>query len=168
MKKFEIAAYSYKNAVEIAKQYGIQVTRNATRSYENRADGTSMEDFAADYFKKIGIANKPGTGCIIVVTKGVPDTRKNPCKLEKRKQKGTRTKQRMFDLMLASDNTVLRSVKTRKDAVALAKSFVAEYQEEVVCKCVYRVDPGQDVVFNMKYAPSVRAKVGRYIVLGVE
>lgn len=168
MKKYEIAANSYDEAASIAKQYGITVVKNATRAYSNRDKFQDINVFANNLASKYHLTNKPGSGFMIVLEKGNPDSRKKPFKLWLAKNKGNLKKTRVFEVRLASDQSLLGHFNTRKEAIEFAKAKMPDYQETLVCKCVYYVDSAHSTVFKLEYAPSVSCKTGRYLVFGVE
>lgn len=171
MKKFEIMAYSLEEAKAKAQDMGIIVTTNVTQSWKNAKCPTNDKDFkmfAVEMLEKKRLSKAEGVGLIVVVNPGSKDTRKRPYSFVNNVVEGKRVTKKVVELRLKATGELIGEAANKGEAEKLAKDLMAEYRQDIVAEIVYRVQNGKDIAFELKYAPSVSAEEGKYIVFGNE
>ena len=171
MKKFEVMAYSLEEAKEKAQKLGIVVTTNVTQSWKSAKCPISDKDFkkfAVDMLLKKHLDKAEGVGLIVAVNAGSKDTRERPYKMVNNVITGKRLTKRVIEIRLSENDQIIGEANNKGEAEKLAKELMAYYRQDMYAEIVYRVQEGKDIAFELKYAPSMSAKEGRYIVFGNE
>ncbi len=171
MKKLEIKAYSLEEAKEKSLQQGIEVVQNVTKSWEKAGEPKNeiaLRQFAADQLERLRLGNNESLGIMIVMDKGVKNTLKFPYKIHNKVTDGKRTTKRVVEIRLKSNDKLVGEADSKKLALEVAKELMNEYQEDMYATVVYRVQGGQDVVFEMEYVLSSKANEGTYLVYANE
>lgn len=168
MRKLEIQAYSLDEAKLIAFKEGITVVQDATSSWRRAGAPLLTKElniFAADFLESKGMFDFKDAGVIITMSSGTQDDKKYPFDIVSSRRKGRCKLTRTVEIRTQRDNTLLGTASTKTEAIALAKDIIKECREDIYGKTVYT---SSDVDFKMKYKPSLRAKLGQYIVFGVD
>lgn len=174
-KTVEVKAYKKAEALsQVLESNGIQVIKDATAAWKKAgcpiAD-KALKEFCSDYLKS---ATKfaAGIGCSITVEAGSADTRERPYTVKDVKnEKGKRKFKKAHQLIDKETGEILGvSFGTKKDAEAMAKNLYIKngYKGNIICKIVHEVVEGEVVAFEVTYTPSKSAKLGSYLVFGVE
>ncbi len=150
----------------------------------------SLNEFAAEYLKK-HTKNAVGTGCIITIEAGVADSREKPYKINdvvnevvtgtvvrENKETGEKeeveTTKRKFTTtyVIVDDNTneiIDKSQETKTEAKKrLAELYQTGYKGNATCYYTKEVTDGEPRAFTAEYTPSINAKLGNYLVFGIE
>lgn len=126
-----------------------------------------MEMCAAEYMHSKGIMEFEGAGIIIQLKPGHEDTRVRPYKIEKFKR-GHRCKvKKAVEIRRIDTDEVVGRGETKLDALYKAQELVRELKTDLYGKLVYYAT-NNDQLFRLTYSPSVRAKLGQYVVFGVD
>lgn len=118
-----------------------------------------------DYLESKNLFNFEGAGAILTVTKGIEIEKENPYHLVNIIRKGKCKLKRGIEIRKRSNDEVVGIAPNKAAAMKLAKKLVKQYRESLYGKTVYTAN---DIDFEMQYNPSVRERLGRYIVFGVE
>ncbi len=165
MRKFEINAYSFNEAKEIAtSQYGLTVVKNVTPSFKS-LNPVDFDTFAQDMLDKNKLTEATGVGCIVVKEAGSADTRERPYEYVNNIIDGHSSKKRVFEIKTI-DGEFVAEAETKGEAARKAKVVMKDFKKDMVCKQVYRVDKDHELAFTLKYVPSANTKLGTYIVFG--
>lgn len=168
MRKLEIQAYSIEEAKLKAFEEGITIVNDLTLHWRKSGSPILTKElniFAADYLEKKGMFSFKDAGIIIAVHPGIEDTRKNPFKIQNYVRKGRCKVKRVVEIRTQKDDNLIGSASTKREAVNLAKELIKKYQEDLYAKTRY---VSSDIDFTMKYKPSVRSRLGQYIVFAVD
>lgn len=170
MKKIIVNAYSFDEAKQVALNNGLTIVRNVTPSYnkEKDAEGFDFDSFAESTLVKHKLDKSTGVGCIVIQEAGSADTRERPYKFENNITEGNLTKKRVFQVRTADDDTLVAEADNKAFAARLAKSAMKVVKKDLVCKQVYKVDDQHELAFSLKYTPSLKTKLGTYIIFGNE
>ena len=126
-----------------------------------------MAAFVAELLDSRSFFEYEGAGAIITIEEGHEDTRAFPYKLHNIKRKGRCKTYRFVQLFLKSNNKLLAECKTKGEAIEVGKKLMLDYKEDIYAKTVYK-SADNDYDFEVKYIPSKRSKIGKYIVFGVD
>lgn len=168
MRKLEIPAHSVEEAKLIAFQSGITVVQDATRNW--KAAGSplltkELDMYAAEFLEEKGMFDFKDAGIIIAVSAGTEDTRKKPYKINSSRRKGRCKLTRVIEIRAKKDDTLLGTAGTKTEAIKLAKQLIKQCQGDIYGKTRY---VSSDIDFEIEYTPSIRARLGQYIVFGVD
>ena len=165
MRKFEINAYSFNEAKEIAvSQYGLTVGKNVTLSFKS-LNPTDFDTFAQEMLDKNKLTDTTGVACIVVKEPGSADTRERPYEYVNNVVEGPLSKKRVLEIRTI-DGEFVAEAETKGEATRKAKAAMKDFKKDMVCKHVYRVDKDHELAFTLKYVPSAKTKLGTYIVFG--
>lgn len=170
-KKLEVNGYTKEEALSKAP---FQIMRDATQAW--KAAGKPMMDkelnaFCSEYLAKHTkfIAN---AGCVITFEAGSADTRERPYTVSDIKnEKGKRKYQTgILGLNPATGEQLFLIYGSKAEAKEAAKKLYTEkgYKGDIHATYVKQVAEGEPGAFDVTYTPSKSAKVGKYIVFGVE
>ena len=165
MKKFEIKAFSYKEAIQKALDAGIAVVRNVTQSYK-KDNPVDFDAWASNILKRNHLDVATGVGLIIVVDQGVSDTRNHPYELINGDVGGTIIKKRVFRVYTKNTERLIAEKTKKHEAIHAAKEAMKTIKEDMICIQSYVIAPPKNIAFELNYVPSVRTKEGTYIVFG--
>lgn len=165
MRKFEINAYSFEQAKEMAiSLYGLTIVKNVTPSFK-KSNPIDFDTFAQEMLEKNKLTGATGVACVVVKESGSADTRERPYEYVNNVVDGTLSKKRVFEIRTVNDEYVAEA-ETKGEAARKAKAAMREFKRDMVCKQVYRVDKDHELAFTLKYVPSTNTKLGTYIVFG--
>lgn len=165
MKKFEINAYSYKEAKEKALELGLTVVRNVTQTYKKERP-VDFDAFAERMIVKNHLDNANGVACAVVLENGSADTRERPYEYVNNNVDGKLKKKRIFEVRTVKTDRFIGKAETKGTAAKIAKDAMKEVKEDMYCKQVYEVLGEKGLAFELKYVPSVNTKQGRYVIFG--
>ena len=165
MRKFEINAYSFEEAKEIAvSQYGLTIVKNVTLSFK-KSNPEDFDTFAQEMLDKNKLTNSTGVACVVVKESGSADTRERPYEYVNNIAEGSLSKKRVFEIR-TTDGELVAEAETKGEAVRKAKAAMKDFKKDMTCKQVYRVDKDHELAFTLKYVPSSKTKLGTYIIFG--
>lgn len=168
MKKLEIQAYGQKAAKLEAFKQGITVIWDITPNWLKAGRPTLTEDlkiFVAELLDSRDFFNYEGAGVIITTESGQDDNRKCPYKTNNIKRKGRCKTKRCVQIRLKRNDELIGEESTKLKALSKAKDLMSQYREDIYAHTVYK---GQDCDFELTYTPSKGAKIGKYIIFGVD
>ena len=163
---------------EALKKAPFCIIGDATQAYKSwqkkQVNGITDADklqFFLDYIAK-KTKNAPGLGFSITVESAVADSRERPYTLLNKKNKsGARKYKTTYQLVDKATGSVLAETnETKAKAKEIAKSLYTDkgFKGNIVCTYTKQVIDGEPVAFEIEYTPSKNAKVGTYLVFGVE
>lgn len=171
-KTVEVNAYSKDEAIA---QAPFQIIMDATQAWKAAGKplmGTELKEFLATKLQK-ETKFATGIGCIITVDAGQVDTRERPYSASDIKnEKG----KRKFTMAFLGIDKATGEIKfllpgvTKAEALEKAKSLYVDkgYKGDILAQYVKVVTEGEPGAFEVSYAPSKSAHLGKYIVFGVE
>lgn len=168
--KYEINAFSLDEAKQKAAEMGLTIVNNVTPSWK-KADcptfGTNpFKVFMVDALEKRRLTATTGVGLIVAIENGSADTRQRPWTFNNNVKEGSRATKRYFEVR-TKDGNLVGSYEKKGDAVRAAKAAMVDVKQDMYCDIVYRVvDPDMAVAFTLDYTPSVKSKMGKYVVFG--
>lgn len=168
MKSLEIHAYSLEEAKLKAYKSGITVIQDITKSWKKSGSpilNQPLRIFAADELSKRKLFNFENVGIIITISPGIKNSKKNPLIVINHKRIGKCKLQKTIQLRLKSSDTIIGIAYSKAEAINLSKQLIKNYKEDIYAKTVY---VSNDIDFDIKYSPSVKSKLGQYIVFYVE
>lgn len=171
MKRFEIKAFSLEEAKVKAAEMGMTVVRNVTQSWKNAGSPVtdkSFKEFAVDSLQKNHLTNAEGVGLLVIVSAGSADTRERPYKYTNNVVEGKKNIERVYEIRVKNDGSVIGTATKKSDAEKLAKKLMSEVKTDLECVIVYHVTEGKDLAFTLDYTPSTSTKEGTYVVFGNE
>lgn len=161
-----IKAHTIREAKLIASQYGLEHVANVTFMWEKirYKNSRSLKAFQIDTLMRRRIWEKKGFGCLINLdnTKDYR-IRHNWEVVDYKKTNGKRPVQKIYEIKLASDNTVIGRTTGKKNALKLAKKLMMKYRENITCSVVWQVMEGKDKAFDLNYIPEENK---RFIIFG--
>jgi hypothetical protein len=168
--KYEINAFSMDEAKQKAAEMGLTIVKNVTPSWKNSncpAFGTNdFKKFMVEMLDKKRLAAATGVGLIVATENGSADTRQRPWTFNNNVKEGSRATKRYFEVR-TKDGNLVGDYEKKGDAVRAAKAAMSDLKQDMYCDIVYRViDPDMAVAFTINYTPSVKAKMGTYVVFG--
>jgi len=158
---------------EAIKSSFTTILKDATQKWKNSGSpmtGTELRTFCEEYIKK-NTKNAEGVACSITVTPGSADTRERPYTFEDIKnEKGVRKYKTGYQGIDEQTGEILFTVfETKAKAMDVVRDLYKDgYKGNIYCKYVKEVTEGEVGAFRAKYTPSKSAKVGKYLVFGVE
>lgn len=169
--KYEINAFSLDEAKQKAAEMGLTVVRNVTPSWRKAGEpvfGTNgFKSFMVDALDKNRLTNSTGVGLIVATDAGTADNRQRPWTFNNNVKEGSRATKRYFEVRVAEDGGIVGRYETKGEAARAAKAAMVDVKKDMYCDIVYRViDPDMAVAFTIDYTPSVKAKMGTYVVFG--
>nr|DAE20101.1 MAG TPA: hypothetical protein [CrAss-like virus sp. ctYsL76] len=93
------------------------------------------------------------------------NTKKYPFIITKARRKGRCKMKKVVEIRTKRSNLLLGTAENKTKAIELAKDLIKKQREDLYGKTVYATP---DLEFEMKYDPSIRAKMGQYIIFGVD
>ena len=126
-----------------------------------------MAAFVAELLDSRSFFEHEGAGAIITIEEGREDLRTYPYKLQNIKRKGRCKTHRVIQLFLKSNNQLLAECKKKMEAIEVGKGLMMDYREDIYARTVYK-SAEDDYDFIVKYVPSKKSKIGKYIVFGVD
>lgn len=168
MKSLEIRAYSLEEAKLKAYELGITVIQDITKSWKKSGSpilNQTLRIFAADELNKRKLFNFENIGIIITISPGIKNSKKNPSTIINYKRIGKCKLQKTIQLKLKSSDTIIGTAYSKTDAINLSKELIKKYKEDIYAKTIYI---SNDIDFDVKYTPSIKSKLGQYIVFYVE
>lgn len=173
MKTVNVKAYSIS---DVKKQAPFSLVKNATTMWKKAGSpvaGEELKEFMKNYLKK-ATKNALGQGCYIVLDPAVSDSRENPYKITNIPTEGKRKFKRVYELVNTSTGQIIGSADSKEEAIKLAKTIVSKQKDELgvnvkhVCRVANVVVEGQAEAFHFEYAPSKNAKMGTFLLFGIE
>lgn len=153
---------------------------DATQAYKNweakQPNGVSDADkvqFMLDYLAKKS-KNAAGIGFSITLTPAVADTRERPYTfIDRKNEKGARKYKTTYQLIDKASNTIIAETnETKARAKEIGKKLYTDkgYKGHVVCKYTKQAteEGGDPIAFEMEYTPSINARMGKFLVFGIE
>lgn len=174
-KKLEVTGATKEEALEKAPFF---IQGDATQAFKkwkaSMTEGITekdIKDFCINYLAKKS-KNAPGVGFAVTIESAVANTRERPYRVENVKNEGGKRKYKtIYQLIDKKSNTVIAETEgTKADAKELARSLYTEngFAGDLICKYTKQVINGEPIAFTVKYVPSKNAKVGNYMVFGIE
>ena len=151
---------------------------DATQAYKmfkkkqvNGVTDADKKQFMLDYLAKKS-KNVAGVGFVITEEAAVADTRERPYKIiNVKNDKGARKYKTVHQLIDdATGKVIAETDETKAKAKELAKELYTEkgYKGNLTCVPSRQVKEGQSVAFRAIYTPSKSARVGSYLIFGIE
>lgn len=148
-----------------------QAFRNWKKTMVNGVTDSDIKQFMLDYLTKKS-KNAPGVGFSITKEAAVADTRERPYKIEDIKnEQGSRKYKTVYRWIDKATGEIVVEVDTTKaDAKNAIKQMYTEkgYKGNANLEMVKKCIEGQAIVATAEYTPSKSAKVGTYLVFGIE
>lgn len=120
-----------------------------------------------DFLERNDYFEVESAGVIIETEKGIRNKKKRPYTCKNYKRKGRCKLRRHVTLFLKNTHEQIGSATLKKDAQALAKQLIRQYQQDIYAKTIYMADE-DDWDFELQYIPSFDSKEGTYKVFGIE
>lgn len=151
---------------------------DATQAYKiwkkKQVNGVTEADkkqFMLDYLTKKS-KNVEGAGFSITLESAVADTRERPYSIHSKKnESGARKYKTTYQLIDKSTGSVIAETnETKAKAKEIAKDLYMNkgFKGNLICTYTKQVVDGEPVAFEAEYTPSKGARVGTYLVFGVE
>ena len=171
-KTVEVNAYSKDEAIA---QAPFQIIMDATQAWKAAGKplmGTELKEFLATKLTK-ETKYASGIGCIITVDPGTVDTRERPYAVADIKNEKGKRKFGMSFLVTDKETGEVKFIATgatKAEAIEKAKKLYTEkgYKGNLYGQYIKVVTEGEKGAFEVSYAPSKSAHLGKYIVFGVE
>lgn len=156
-----------------------QAYRNWKKTMVNGATDSDIKQFMIDYLAKKS-KNAPGVGFSITKEAAVADTRERPyTKHDVKNEKGARKWTTIFQIYenvgtvenpRRGELLVEAAGNTKSEASNAAKALYTEkgLNKNIVCYYTKQVTEGEPIAFTMEYTPSKSARIGTYLVFGIE
>lgn len=159
---------------QVVENNGIQVIKDATQAWKNAGKPVTdkeLRKFCAEYLQE-NTKYAAGIGCSITIESGVADTRERPYKItDIKNEQGKRKFKTAIQGTNPETGEVLFTVADTKTAAKeVAKELYTKhnYTGNVYAQYVKIVESGETGAFEVEYTPSKSAKLGTYLVFGVE
>lgn len=173
-KVIEAKAYTREEALAQANFKTTIKGADCTQAWKNAGKPitqAALKDFMANQLNDKTRFTE-GVGCYIVVEAGSPDTRERPYTYNNVvNEKGKRHYVSTIQIIDRDTNKILAEVVGSKtDAEKAAKELYTEhdFRGNLAGKMIHTVDEGEPLAFTMDYTPSKSAKLGTYLLFGVE
>lgn len=178
-KRVDISAYTLKEADEQLKtKVNYARFANSTQAWKKAGSpiitSPAFKEFCADQLAS-KCKNKPGLGLVIIAAEGHADTRERPYAVTNViNEKGKRHYKTTYTLYDYSDSThpvvLAKTTDNKSKALEAAKKLYVKDGFKGKAKCIYgkAVDKGEEVAFEINYAPSTNAKLGTFVYVGIE
>lgn len=166
MDVLKIQAKSAAEAKEIAKKHGFDNIRNVTTLWHKAKcpkTRSRIKEFQVDMLLKNHRWNSAGKGCLYTLKSPVYKYNKIPWKLVTHKQIGERTVQKVYEVRIEEDDTLIAQTNTKKQAIALAKKLIKKYKKKLIGICTWKV---LDNPVTFELYPKRRGIPGLYVVFG--
>lgn len=173
-KRMEVVGATKEEALEKAP---FDIMGDATQAYKswvkkqtNGVTDADKKQFMLDYLAKKS-KNVPGIGFSITVESAVADTRERPYHIEDVKNEGgSRKYKKTYQLVDASTGVVVAGThESKAKAKEIAKElYIDGFKNDIVCTYTKQVVDGEPIAFKAYYTPSKSARVGTYLVFGIE
>lgn len=166
MAVIKIRAYNYKDATEIAKQYGFEECRNMTRRWIKAGRPTSpnkLKEFQVDTMLNYKLWQGFGKGYVITLKQGV-HMRKNQWKLIHYAKYAPPKLLRTFEIRLEDGDVLVGKTDSKIKALKLAKRLMSKYRETMVCDQIYKVPNPRFRTFRLEHG---KTEKGQYIIFGL-
>lgn len=173
-KTVEVKAFSKTEALsQVVEQNGIQVIKDATQAWKNAGKPVtdkSLKEFCAEYLTK-WTKFAQGIGCVIVVEPGVANNRERPYTITDIKNEKGKRKFKTGIVGVGDNGEILfKNFENKAKAKEAAKELYTkhDYTGNIHATYTKEVVEGEPGAFDVTYTPSASAKLGTYIVFGVE
>ena len=160
------------NANEAKENAGVGFTLigNATMMWKKAGcptSGDELNSFIKDYLS--GKNNKANTGYYIVVDAPSADKKMKPFRVVRTANKEQRVLKTTYQLVGKESRVVYAEVITNKidEALMKAREIVPEKKETIELHYIKTVIAGVPVPAVVEYAPSIKSKIGSYILFGL-
>ena len=151
---------------------------DATQAYKiwrkkqvNGVTDSDKKQFMLDYLAKKS-KNCAGVGFSITLESAVADTRERPYAIhDVKNEKGTRKYKTVYQIVDKATGAVLAETsETKAKAKEIAKALYTEkgFKGNLVCTYTKQVLDGEPTAFTVEYTPSKSARVGSYLIFGIE
>lgn len=175
---FETSAFSMEELNDkVASAHGFTVTKDATSDYKK---ASKKEDFnPCKFFQDWLNANcQPGEGACVSLITPIKDSKVSPTKVIKSVRTGRAVRKKAYEIVDSATNEIYKVVgaKTDEDGVmklptrALAIKMAREVAKEKRASLNIRevALPAEPIVAEVKYEPSVKTRIGNYLVFGLK
>lgn len=174
-KKMEVTGATKDEALAKAP---FDIMGDATQAYKlwkkKQVNGVTEADkkqFMLDYLAKKS-KNVAGIGFSITLESAVADSRERPYGIhDKKNESGARKYKTTYQLIdKATGVVVAETSETKAKAKEIAKDLYVNkgFKGNLICTYTKQVVNGEPVAFEVDYTPSKSARVGSYLVFGVE
>lgn len=174
-KRMEVSGATKEEALAKAP---FDIMGDATQAYKiwrkkqvNGVTDSDKKQFMLDYLAKKS-KNCAGVGFSITLESAVADTRERPYAIhDVKNEKGTRKYKTIYQIFDKATGVLLAETdETKAKAKELAKSLYTDkgFKGNLVCTYTKQVVEGEPTAFTVEYAPSKSARVGSYLVFGIE
>lgn len=175
MVNFKTLEVSGATKAEAMEKAPFEIMGDATQAYTawrkkqtNAITEADKKQFMIDYLEK-KTKCVPGVGFAITLEAAVASTRERPYTVESVKRDGARKWKTVHALIDENGTIVKRCDGTKADAIAEAKELYKNgYRGDLTCNVIKEVVEGSPIAFKIKYTPSKNARIGSYMVFGVE
>ena len=151
---------------------------DATQAYKNwrkaQVNGVTEADkkqFMLDYLSKKS-KNVIGVGFSITLESAVADTRERPYSInDVKNESGVRKYKTTYQIVDKTTGALLASTnETKAKAKEITKQLYTDkgFKGDVICTYTKQVVDGEPVAFTAEYTPSKSARVGSYLLFGIE
>ena len=151
---------------------------DATQAYKlwkkKQVNGVTESDkkqFMLDYLAKKS-KNVAGVGFSITLESAIADSRERPYGIhDKKNESGARKYKTTYQLIDKTTGVVVAETsETKAKAKEIAKDLYVNkgFKGNLVCTYTKQVVNGEPIAFEVEYTPSKSARVGSYLVFGVE
>ena len=151
---------------------------DATQAYKlwkkKQVNGVTESDkkqFMLDYLAKKS-KNVAGVGFSITLESAIADSRERPYGIhDKKNESGARKYKTTYQLIdMTTGVVVAETSETKAKAKEIAKDLYVNkgFKGNLVCTFTKQVVNGEPIAFEVEYTPSKSARVGSYLVFGVE
>lgn len=148
-----------------------QAFKSWKKKQVNGVTEADKKQFMLDYLAKKS-KNVAGVGFSITIESAVADSRERPYSIHSKKnESGARKYKTTYQLIdKATGSVIAETNETKAKAKELAKDLYVNkgYKGDLVCTYTKQVVDGEPVAFEAEYTPSKSARVGSYLVFGVE
>lgn len=174
-KKMEVTGATKDEALAKAP---FDIMGDATQAYKlwkkKQVNGVTESDkkqFMLDYLAKKS-KNVAGVGFSITLESAIADSRERPYGIhDKKNESGARKYKTTYQLIDKTTGVVVAETsETKAKAKEIAKDLYVNkgFKGNLVCTYTKQVVNGEPIAFEVEYTPSKSARVGSYLVFGVE
>lgn len=175
---FKVMEVSGATKEEALAKAPFDIMGDATQAYkiwkkkqENGVTESNKKQFMLDYLNKKS-KNVSGIGFVVTQEAAVADTRERPyCIKDVKNEHGARKYKTVYQLIDKANGSVIAETdETKAKAKELAKSLYTDkgFKGDLRCTYTKQVVDGEPTAFTVTYTPSKSAKVGTYLVFGIE
>ena len=173
MVRKEYWAYTYEEAIEMAKKDGYTVIKEKTTSW--RKAGSPITDrafraFAGKVILDEQVDGAPGIGFMIRLENGNGTEIAIPSTFRNVKVTKSLTKERCYEWYRADNGELVLSIAnaTKKEALKMGREAIKNLKTNLVLTIVYRIVENDGIVGYLDYTPSNKSKLGRFLFFGNE